>query len=83
LKGDEIFGEGIKDGIITYLVFGFKEGGEIKEKVTYTANQVPLMFFFCQSEEIQSVYDGNLKFEEVFSTKMFKKDDLVTKTGES
>jgi hypothetical protein len=71
IKGDEIFGEGIKDGIITYLVFGFEKGGEIKEKVTYTTSQVPIIFFFCQSQEIQNIYTGNLKFEEVFSAKMF------------
>lgn len=43
----------------------------------------PLKFFVCLKEQIESIYESKLTLEEVFSTKMFEKGDLMTKTGES
>lgn len=83
LKGERIFSEGIKDGIIPYLVFGFKQGGEIEEKVRYKYNMIPLKFFVCLKDQIENIYESKLTLEEVFSSKVFEKDDLITKTGES
>lgn len=75
--GDKKLSNKIDEGVIPYLIFGFKGGGHFEEKIRYSSGSTPIGLYVWKSTEIEDIYNGQMQFEEVFG--IFNKGNTLDK----